>query len=256
MAVINSDSDVFKAFTRIKAHKANTKDLCKMLQASIHEKSAGKYDPSIEEHLLHMANACLSGYRQSWKYLLGCEKDIRGQFSLHREVIAASQSQLMKLLTQLNQISRDQFVPFNSSSTTFVGIHVRRGDMTSTKERVKGYVAAPLAYIEAAMSYYRERYMNNVVFVVVSDDMSWCRQHISQENRDVIFAGSHSHISDLATLISCNHSIITSGSFGWWAGWLTGGNVVYFSGFPTPGTIIGEAYSSVDYYPNHWIPLD
>lgn len=32
---------------------------------------------------------------------------------------------------------------------------------------------------------------------------------------------------DMAVLASCNHSIITLGSFGFWTGFLTGGEVVY-----------------------------
>ena len=53
----------------------------------------------------------------------------------------------------------------------------------------------------------------------------------------------------------CYDTVITSGSYGWWAGWLTGGKVVYYKLFPTPGSHLYSLFNTTDYYPATWIPM-
>lgn len=60
---------------------------------------------------------------------------------------------------------------------------------------------------------------------------------------------------DLALLSSCNHVVMTVGSFGWWAGYLSGGTVVYFKDYPKPGSNIGRGFSAVDHYLPQWIGM-
>ena len=88
------------------------------------------------------------------------------------------------------------------------------------------------------MDYYRLKYPDTV-FVVVSDDMDWCRQKFS--SRDVLLigwkfckfkrikpflSGGNSPEEDLAILASCNRTLIGYGTFGVWGGFLAGGEVV------------------------------
>lgn len=54
---------------------------------------------------------------------------------------------------------------------------------------------------------------------------------------------------DLSLLASCNHSIMTAGSFGFWASYLAGGEVLYsllrgcvFTPFVHPGSVTGEGF--------------
>jgi galactoside 2-L-fucosyltransferase 1/2 len=54
----------------------------------------------------------------------------------------------------------------------------------------------------------------------------------------------------------CDHSIITSGTYSWWAGWLAGGMVVYYKNFLRPNTTIGNEYNDSDYYPPDWIGME
>nr|XP_027226115.1 galactoside 2-alpha-L-fucosyltransferase 2-like [Penaeus vannamei] len=44
---------------------------------------------------------------------------------------------------------------------------------------------------------------------------------------DVYFSSGKSAFEDMALLSSCNHSIVTMGSYGFWTGYLAGGEVVY-----------------------------
>ena len=50
-------------------------------------------------------------------------------------------------------------------------------------------------------------------------------------------------------LATCNHSIITIGTFGWWAAWLAGGRVVYY------GDFVNSKRSILDHYPHDWISM-
>jgi galactoside 2-L-fucosyltransferase 1/2 len=59
----------------------------------------------------------------------------------------------------------------------------------------------------------------------------------------------------MALLAACNHSVVTTGSFGWWAAFLAGGTVVYDKSFPRQNSLLSYHYTHADYYPPHWIPL-
>ncbi|XP_050405717.1 galactoside alpha-(1,2)-fucosyltransferase 2-like [Patella vulgata] len=58
---------------------------------------------------------------------------------------------------------------------------------------------------------------------------------------------------DFGVLMSCDHSIVSSGSFGWWTGYLTKGTTIYFRGYPGPEKMY--KFHLDDYYPPHWIGL-
>ena len=64
------------------------------------------------------------------------------------------------------------------------------------------------------------------IFVVVSDDLQWCKNTF-QDMDDVYFSHEdHSPYLDLAILSKCNHSIFGLGTFGWWGAYLAGGNTI------------------------------
>lgn len=106
------------------------------------------------------------------------------------------------------------------------------------------------------MSYFNNKF-RRVVFLIVSDDIPWCRRHIPANN--VIFSDSKSAGVDLAIMSLCDHAIITVGSFGWWGGWLVsetaGGEVIYYDGYPRPNSEIDAKFVKEDYYPGTWIGI-
>ena len=61
----------------------------------------------------------------------------------------------------------------------------------------------------------------------------------------------------MAVLTLCDHVIATVGSFGWWIGWLTGGEVTYFKWPAKEGTELRKQYSKdySDYFYPGWIGL-
>ena len=120
----------------------------------------------------------------------------------------------------------------NLSSPTFIGVHVRRTDYKVWLSRsVDGQVVGA-AYLRRAVALMRRRH-RSAVFVVTSDDLEWCRRELRglqlvmvAGDRDVRRPGA-----DLALLAACNHSVVTHGTFGFWAAYLAGGEVVAPTGY-------------------------
>ncbi|XP_063597384.1 galactoside alpha-(1,2)-fucosyltransferase 2-like [Penaeus indicus] len=108
----------------------------------------------------------------------------------------------------------------------FVGFHIRRTDYVKHAKKMFGAKLPEEKYFKRALNYYRKRFPNKVVFIAASDDMVFIQSRLKSE-KDVYYAPGKSPSFDMALLSSCNHSIVTMGSFGFWTGYLAGGEVVY-----------------------------
>ncbi|XP_047492529.1 galactoside alpha-(1,2)-fucosyltransferase 2-like isoform X3 [Penaeus chinensis] len=108
----------------------------------------------------------------------------------------------------------------------FVGFHIRRTDYVKHAKKMFGAKLPGEEYFNRALNYYRTRFPNKVVFIAASDDMAFIHSKLKNE-KDVYYAPGKSASVDMALLSSCNHSIVTMGSFGFWTGYLAGGEVVY-----------------------------
>ncbi|KAL3871161.1 hypothetical protein ACJMK2_039177 [Sinanodonta woodiana] len=205
---------------------------------TFHEGMYAKYDSNIE-HLNTSMNWTLSGYFQSWKYFYKDEDLIRRSFEFSPNI----------------QEPAAQFVEsFRLKNITIIGVHVRRGDMTTDNLQKLGYATAPPSYLNKSMNYFREKY-SNIHFIIASDNISWCEENIKRDN-DTEFSKFNDPWVDMAIMSACDHVIITSGTFGWWGAWLAGGDVVYFKGYPRPGSVIDKGMSREDYYPSQWIGME
>ena len=127
-----------------------------------------------------------------------------------------------------------------------VGVHVRRGDLLTTHPQ---YVEPPPTYFKNAMNYFRRRYQDRVLFVVSTDDLKWCHKNLN--GTDIIFtsdSGLKTREEDFSIQVCCNHTIVSIGTFGWWMGFFSKGEVVAFSGW------VGTSpwWSAGQYYPGKW----
>eukprot|EP00095_Tigriopus_kingsejongensis_P010181 maker-scaffold105_size367834-snap-gene-1.19 protein:Tk10181 transcript:maker-scaffold105_size367834-snap-gene-1.19-mRNA-1 annotation:"galactoside 2-alpha-l-fucosyltransferase 2" len=132
---------------------------------------------------------------------------------------------------------------YSLGSTTFVGIHNRRTDYIPYMQRMfRMENPYNKKFFKHAMEYFREEY-DRVIFFFVSDDMEWGKQNIKNKHKDIYFVGKGDVDSteaigyDLALLASCNHTIITWGSFSMWAAILSGGEYYSEYGVIVPGDI-------------------
>ena len=214
------------------------------------------YDPLTEE--LPQKNLTLESYFQSWRYFHDIQDEIRQEFTFHIEIMRRSEKILTSYISQnsLNTIkSLSEY--FTNSSTILIGVHVRRADMTHDKGFTYiGFRSATLEYIHNAIAYMRSKFADkNIKFVVVSDDYWWCYDNLKKVE-NVIIIPRNDRAIDMAILTLCNHTIMTTGTFGWWGAWLAGGHTVYYRDYPIKGTRLDRDTNKADFYPPDWVALD
>jgi len=131
-----------------------------------------------------------------------------------------------KYRTRANAFLEEIKVFSTFSDPTFIGIHNRRGDF---KTAIKSYggTLVDKTFFQKTLKMYKEL-VYNAVFVVVSDDIAWAKENIIGDQiyystGDLSDEGVG---KDLAILASCNHTIITYGTFGMWGAILSNGTVV------------------------------
>ena len=128
-----------------------------------------------------------------------------------------------------------------------IAVHVRRGDMLKHPFTI----VPSQSYFSKAMTYFRNKYRNRAIFIVVTNDWKWTKRNI--KGIDVFLThdtGPKSKEEDFAIAVSCNHTVMSVGTFGWWMGFLAGGEVVYFKDW-----IKGSAkqwYNNSQYFPHNF----
>lgn len=193
----------------------------------------------------------LLGYFQSWRYFEKVADRVRQNF-LFRDHIAT------EARSYLSSVEPEAWKK-HAAGFTRVGLHVRRGDMIDQRLRNFGYTVATPDYFRSAMWYFAERYQN-VQFVVCSDNMEWCHDNLPSaadigSNVNIVFSENRSPEIDLAILAHCNHTIMSVGTFGWWAAWLANGSTIYYADWPRPFSKLEYHVNKDDYFPKHWIPM-
>jgi len=152
------------------------------------------FDPRVLELGSHTH---LIGYFQCEMYFIAIEAIIREEFQLRDRSLADKISTVVGNLRKANR--------------TLVSVHVRRGDYLTVKP--DGSLLVPLAKILRAMARF-----NNSDFLIFSDDLSWCHDHIRGDN--VHFSPFSNAVEDLIAMSNCDHHIIANSSFSWWGAWL------------------------------------
>ncbi|XP_063441236.1 galactoside alpha-(1,2)-fucosyltransferase 2-like [Mytilus trossulus] len=189
-------------------------------------------------------NWTLNGYFQSWKYFVDKSEQIRKEFKFKDSIQHEATNQFHKIIN-LKGIS---------NTSTYIAVHVRRGDMVHSSVMTKyGYISADKRYIDDAMASFQLNF-SNPFFIFSSDDISWCKTHFTKENTAFIQQKNSPEV-DMAIMTNCNHSIITTGSYGWWIAWLIGGNTIYYKHYPVKGSQLDKVFNSETYRPPSWIAL-
>lgn len=134
----------------------------------------------------------LKGYFQSFKYIN--RKKILRQFSVDKNSL---------------EFINNKF-PFIIENN-YTSIHVRRGDYM---KMMYNHPFCGLTYYKNAVQYIGE----NEKFIVVSDDIKWCKEHLKFKN--IIFVENSSPVIDLFIQSLCQNNIISNSSFSWWGAFL------------------------------------
>ncbi|XP_052793138.1 galactoside alpha-(1,2)-fucosyltransferase 1-like [Mya arenaria] len=204
-------------------------------QSEMKEQGFGKYLNEIEDIDDNM-NWTISGYLQSFRYFNSSDDIIHELFTMKFERRKRAED-LLRSISPYDEV---------------VCMHVRRGDLLKKKHINLGYNPIDYTFINVSMNYFLHTF-KNITFVILSDDMSWCKESIKGEN--VVFSPFKEAIDDFALLMSCKNVVITSGTFGWWGAYLSGGKVVYHNGFPAKGSWLDHRIKRDDYYLTEWTGL-
>lgn len=166
----------------------------------IHDESG--YTPGLDAKIRKAVEAAMSpvaavrGYFQNEQFFKAVKDEIRQQFCPPP-----------KLLSEYGD-------------RTPVCVSVRRGDFVNHPLHD---VCTP-AYFETA-----RKIMSNLVekpcFVIHSDDLDWCRQ-LMQSWPDTVFYAPSNLYDAFSVMCSCKAFIISNSTFGWWAAWLSGSDLV------------------------------
>ena len=109
-----------------------------------------------------------------------------------------------------------------------MAVHNRRGDYGPHMASYGGALVGP-GYFQSCLALLRAC-LASPVFLVVTDDPAWARRHITGPDVTYSLAPSMAEDeavgTDLAILASCNHTVLTYGTFGLWGALLRGGRGV------------------------------
>lgn len=193
------------------------------------------------------ANFTFSGYRQSWKYLQTKrqEEAVRKVFKLTAKYDNYALRTIAKARREFNNIE----------NALLVGVHMRIGDL---QDLDYGYQMAGTDFYKIAMaSAHRYLKTDNIIFLVASDTLTKSKQVLSNFSASYnIFFVSGSPVEDFATLSKCDHSVMSGGTFGFWAAWLAGGQTFYHANYVKPDSKLAEGFKTEDFYFPHWIPIN
>jgi hypothetical protein len=135
----------------------------------------------------------LHGYFQSWRYWGEVEQRVWNLFHPGRKLYLEAKEAMQNLLGDPNEI--------------VVAVGVRRGDYV---EKQNYHPLQPLSYYEAAAA----MFPGTDSFLVFSDDIPWCREHLKLRN--VKFCEEKDHWKKLWMQSFCDHHIIANSSYHWW----------------------------------------
>ena len=198
------------------------------------------YDARFEQ--LPERNVSLSTYLQSYRYFQQVEDQLRRDLTFKPRLLNAAY-QWLELQTPAK---------WRGMKFVRVVVHVRRTDYANPDAARYGWQLPTADYIRRSASYFVEC-LERVQFVVLSDDPVWCMNNIHLT--DVVFSTGHLPLVDMAIASLCEHSIITVGSFGWWAAWFANGITITPKDTPRNGSALAKILRRDDYYKPQWIGL-
>ncbi|XP_059156954.1 galactoside alpha-(1,2)-fucosyltransferase 2-like [Physella acuta] len=205
---------------------------------SVTETQYGYCDPVFQK--LPPQNVHMRGYVQSWKYFQNITDVIRKEFTF-----------LPNIQKRVNEIKDEIREQYKKPKLVFVGVHVRMRDGYSnpvTCEAPKSFFTNAFNKMKALLP------GKDLVFIIAGNNLKWCAENLNYT--DVVLLKDAPPEIHFATLASCDHGIVTVGTFGWWSSWLTGGLVIFYKKFPLPNSYEFQGFVYDDYYPPSWFPVD
>lgn len=163
------------------------------------EEEDGKYN----NHVFETKRCAFVGYWQTEKYFKSIRNELLNRFQFSR-----GEEKMGKLKERI------------CSGDNYISVHVRRGDYLQNPELYGGICTN--TYYESAIRIMKEK-VGNPIFIFLSDDISWVKEHWKLKNAIYIEASMFKRYQDwydMCLMSCCSHNIIANSSFSWWGAWL------------------------------------
>lgn len=142
-------------------------------------------------------------FYQKEKYFIDIQKHILKEFTLKDE------------LSQEAKTIRERIIQVSNS----VSIHIRRGDYINNKKYNKHHGVCGIDYYKNAINYIKQR-IQNPIFFIFSDDITWVRQNFLIENAIYVSNANIKDYEELYLMSLCKNNIIANSTFSWWGAYL------------------------------------
>ncbi|EGT60441.1 hypothetical protein CAEBREN_21376 [Caenorhabditis brenneri] len=177
-------------------------------------------------------------------------------FDLKAHAIMGKVPPRSKVLT----VSISNFINLAFAKTMIVGVHIRHGmDISmNSRNRKHGHVDTPIGYYKRAIEQISNVY-DSVAFIICSDDVAWARRNLKLGKETAHFYCPGPREVDMAILTSCDSLIMSTGTFGWWSGYLNvnaSPDVYYYKHWPAEGSVIEKMTNKTEYFLKSWTPLE
>lgn len=133
-----------------------------------------------------------------------------------------------------------------SSRKTLVSLHVRRNDYLA---HAYFHCVQSIGYYKKAIEALREE---NILVVIFSDDLSWCKEHF-EFIKDKVFVQDKDYI-EMMIMSKCDHNIIANSSFSWWGAYMNT-NINKKVVYPSKWFAVNHVDTS-DLFTPDWIKCD
>ncbi|KAF4527196.1 hypothetical protein B566_EDAN006123 [Ephemera danica] len=153
----------------------------------------------------------LGYYTVLTEYAVPYWRQLPHEMRLHQELLVVASEIIRNITNKVKESNSDE-----NQEIQFVGVHIRRTDYAHHMSSVNPNAElANASYFQHAMQWIRDKLSPQLVaFLVLSDDVEWCRENLNAS--DVFLPGTGNSSSpglDLAILASCNHTILAYGTF-------------------------------------------
>jgi hypothetical protein len=132
---------------------------------------------------------------------------------------------LFKLNDNQNKVIDDLYnklVSLNQTTKISVSIHVRRGDYLKLQHC---HPVQDMSYFIKSIETIHNKVGTDLVFLIFSDDIEWCRNNFSKLDISCIYVNESSNqlpkdVIDMYLMSKCDHNIISNSSFSWWGAYM------------------------------------
>lgn len=196
------------------------------------------------------SNFNVVGWRVSWKYFGKVENEIRREFTFVENISIPCAEVFQDVINQFNTTWRDSIV---------IGAHLRRGDLLQQKFLEYGMIPATKEYLHNAVNYFVKKFSDSnkkLIFIILGDDYNWNIENVPKVDNIKVMKPNIRTV-DMCILSMCNHTIISTGTFGYWSAFLSGGIVTYMKDQCRPGSKFCSELKDEDYINPawNWVPL-